>query len=160
MSNQVGHFYDDFNLKSNAARRNLRHYTLINRILKCGLRKNSRVLEIGCGSGQISIPLAKYASKGKYVGMDISPASIEYLNNKFKHKPNVNFICSDIANFKSDDEFDFIILADVLEHIPVENHEQVFQLFAKVALPHARVFINIPTAQLINWQRKNLISTR
>lgn len=152
---KVENFYDEFNLKSRAARRNLRHYTLIHEIIKVGLNKRSKVLEIGCGSGQISIPLAKFVSKGSYTGMDISPASIAFLNKHFKNKSNVNFFSSDIADFKIDTQFDFIIMADVLEHIPIENHERTFEFLSKVTLPNSRIFINIPTRGLINWQSKN-----
>lgn len=151
---EVSEFYNDFflNLGGKRVYRNLRHYKIIDAIFSEGLKRSSKVLEIGCGSGAISFLLAKYLSKGSFVGMDISDAWIAKLNQQFENKVNVKFVNSDIANFKVDLKFDFILLADVLEHIPLKLHEETFEKLAENCDDGGKLIINIPTKEFINWQ--------
>lgn len=76
--------------------------------------KNNKVLEIGCGKGATLLEL-KRSGKAKYiVGVDI----VDLYQEKFLDK----FICCNIENeiYKlpfSENFFDVIICADVLEHL-------------------------------------------
>jgi 2-polyprenyl-3-methyl-5-hydroxy-6-metoxy-1,4-benzoquinol methylase len=51
--------------------------------------------------------------------------------------------------------FDFIVLPDVLEHIPVEQHSNLFKNLSAVSSPKAIVLINIPEPNCLNWIRKH-----
>lgn len=152
---EVSTFYDNFNLNRKGTYRNLRHLKLINLLFSEGLKKDSSILEIGCGSGPISEVLAKYVKKGRFTGMDISEESIKMLNFKFADSPNVNFISSDLNDFSVNEKFDFILLADVLEHIPVDIHEDVFEKLNHFSTSKTKIIINIPSFELINWMKVN-----
>jgi 2-polyprenyl-3-methyl-5-hydroxy-6-metoxy-1,4-benzoquinol methylase len=153
--NLVKTYYDTFNLNRKGVYRNLRHYKIINSLFSQGLNTKSRVLEIGCGSGPISGVLVNYLKKGYFLGMDISPASINHLKNLFKDHRNADFVSCDIIDFQSDVKFDIIIMADVLEHIPIIWHEKIIQNLSENCIEGGKLIINIPCASLIRWQEKN-----
>ncbi len=86
----VSKFYDDYVESQVRKGINDRIYTLYRKTLQLGLKKNSRVLELGCGIGALTYLLAKYASEGYVEAMDVSEKSIEFARNNNK-SPHVKF---------------------------------------------------------------------
>ena len=80
--------------------------TFINRVT----RQGSKVLEVGCATGDI---LAS-TKPARGVGIDISPAMIKIASQKY---PEYTFINTPIETFQSDEKFDYIIMVDVLDHV-------------------------------------------
>ncbi len=68
------------------------------------------VLEIGCGTGDLIYGL----NCKKKTGIDISPEMIAIAKQKY---PMINFKAVTIENFDSNYVFDYIFLADVIEHL-------------------------------------------
>jgi trans-aconitate 2-methyltransferase len=131
-----------------------RHRIIFKSLKKLGLRTDSNVLEVGCGIGTVSSLIIKNITKGNFVGVDISSESIAFARN-FNPQSNASFIVSDMSDFTSDKKFDFIVFPDVLEHIPVEQHPDLFRCVAKVCSDNAIVLINIPEPNALNWIRVN-----
>lgn len=75
------------------------------------LCQGERILELACGSGRLTIPLAK---KGyKITGVDISESMIEILKSKLSNriKKNIQLIIDDVTTLeKVIGEFDLVIL--------------------------------------------------
>ncbi|MSS78195.1 peptide chain release factor N(5)-glutamine methyltransferase [Anaerococcus sp. AGMB00486] len=82
---------------------------LVEEILKEPFKKE-KILDIGCGSGAISLALAKKLEKSRIIGCDISKDALELSNlNKSKLKlNNVEFIYSDLFS-NIDEKFDLIV---------------------------------------------------
>lgn len=76
-----------------------------------------RVLELGCGVGNITLLLAQKATK--IYSLEISSAAIEIASKRLKDRVNVEFIECDLINFDFDryTDIDSIIFMNVLEHI-------------------------------------------
>jgi len=73
-----------------------------------------KVLDIGCGNGDLSYDLAQ---KAKAVsGIDISEPSIKKAKTAHK-RDNLNFITEDATSYDFGVQFDVIVLSNVLEHI-------------------------------------------
>ena len=108
---------------------NPRHLVILDKLRQNGLTRKSNVLEIGCGIGTLSNLLAGYLTKGKITAVDISPETIELAKHKFKSRKNLEFQVSDMSNWSNHHIFDVIVLPDVLEHIPLDQHDN---LFAKI----------------------------
>lgn len=72
--------------------------------------KKERILDIGCGSGAISLSLAKNLENSKIIGCDISKVALELsnLNKKKLNLKNVEFIQSDLFS-NIDSKFDLIV---------------------------------------------------
>lgn len=72
------------------------------------------VLDVGCGSGYIISKIAKKAKKA--VGIDIIDDRITKARKKYSKK-NLEFITGDATSYQFKDQFDVVILSNVLEHI-------------------------------------------
>lgn len=77
----------------------------------------SEVLEVGCGTGEI----LDYLKPNRGVGLDVSEKMIEIAKNKFQNSKTLIFEASTVENFNSPDKFDYIFLADVIEHLDDVN---------------------------------------
>lgn len=141
---QVEAYYDDYVKRQKRIGQNLRHYYLFNQLVKAGLKKHHHVLEIGCGIGTLTELIGKYLTRGKIIGTDISSESIALARSHFKSRKNAAFFVTDMQEFSYPQKFDFIVLADVLEHIPMEHHGNLFRIFSQHAHEDSTVFINIP----------------
>lgn len=84
--------------------------------LKEVLRKDFRVLDLGCGDGIISNNIAKLTSK--VVGIDHNCNAIENAKVKFK-RDNLEFICGEARDYlrNNKEHFDVLFLSHILEHI-------------------------------------------
>lgn len=151
---EVEEFYDTFVDYQHNIGVSIRHRLIFKKLKSIGLKKDSNVLEIGCGIGTVSSLIIKYLMTGKFVGCDISAKSIE-LANKLYGSKNVRFEISDMSEFTSDIKFDFIVFPDVLEHIPVEQHNKLFENISKVCDTNTKVLINIPEPNSLSWVREH-----
>jgi ubiquinone/menaquinone biosynthesis C-methylase UbiE len=142
---QISDYYDTFSEHMENIGINIRHRTILYQLKKNGLKRNASVLEIGCGIGQVTGLVSKYLKNGSIVAVDISPANIEKARVRLKHQSNVQFLVSDMSDFSSTKMFDFVILPDVLEHIPLDQHTRLFSVIARHTHEHSTVFINIPS---------------
>jgi 2-polyprenyl-3-methyl-5-hydroxy-6-metoxy-1,4-benzoquinol methylase len=154
-SNEISGFYDKFSRQQLKTGINLRHYYLFSQILKSGLKRNSKVLEIGCGIGTLTKLVADYVKKGEVTGVDISPENIEIAKSRLRKSDHVRFVVSDMTDFMEGKLYDFILLADVIEHIPVENHKALFKTLSDHMHPGSLIFINVPHPQSIEYYRRN-----
>lgn len=143
--NNVPEYYDRFKGEQIKTGLNARHRNILFTLKRSGLKKNHSVLEIGCGIGIISGELSTYLKRGSVTGVDISPESIEFAKQKYKRQQNLNFIVSDIQHLLLNESFDFIILPDVLEHIPLSLYDEIFKKLIQVIKPEGRIFIHIPS---------------
>jgi ubiquinone/menaquinone biosynthesis C-methylase UbiE len=95
-------------------------YDIITRVISQGGNKRSQayflklvsprhtVLNIGCGSVSFNIELAKHSKN--VTSIDVAPKMIEIAKKKLDEKniTHVNFICSDIMNYISEQPFDIV----------------------------------------------------
>ena len=55
------------------------------------IQPESKILDVGCGLGRISKPLTDFlSSEGKYWGIDIAKASIDWCNKEYAKSKNFN----------------------------------------------------------------------
>ena len=147
----VSEWYDGFTDHQQALGVNLRHRTILRNARRAGLRSGMRVLEIGCGIGTVTSLLAKLNAKGSILAVDISPKSIAIARTNLKPHSNVRFLVSDMLDFTSESPFDFVVLPDVIEHIPVEQHPALFNTIARHLAPTGRALINVPCPQVLEY---------
>ncbi len=150
---EVEKFYNTFKEHQNKLGVNIRHRTIFKNLKKAGLKPDSKVLEIGCGIGTVSSLILKFISQGKFVGVDISNESIALAKKLNSNYHNAEFLVNDMSEFKHALKFDVVVLPDVLEHIPVEQHHNLFKVIASVTAENAMVIINIPEPHCLNWAR-------
>jgi 2-polyprenyl-3-methyl-5-hydroxy-6-metoxy-1,4-benzoquinol methylase len=106
------------------------------------LRKSfpRRVLDMGCGTGaQLTIPLAERLPDILFVGADSDSESISFAR-KSHSLPNLDFV--EAREVTKGDVFDFIILADVIEH--VEDPEAFLSCLHGMLVEGGKLIITMP----------------
>ena len=153
----IARYYDEFVSRQQALAFNERHFFLHRMLRKQGLRSNSRVLEFGCGIGVITALMARSVKAGRILAVDISPASVALAKRALQGaSAAIDIVVGDIAAFRADDEvFDFITLFDVLEHIPLARHGDVFRTISAHASRDTTVIINIPNPAYNEYLRQH-----
>lgn len=147
-------FYDDFASTQQHTGINERIYSLYQRMLQSGLHTNSTILELGCGIGIMSYLLSKKVSKGSLECVDLSARSVAIAQKKIK-KTNVRLVAHDIVDYKPEiNTPDFITLFDVIEHIPMKRHKELFENVAQIAGYQTQILINIPNPSFLEYDHK------
>ncbi len=137
------------------------------------LQPDERILEIGCGSGRMAIPLTRYVSPaGAYTGIDIVQRSIVWCQrNISRRSPNFSFLHADLYNERynptgchqardytfpfKDGSFDFIFLTSVFTHLLPEDAEHYLSEIARLLRRNGRGFL---TCFLLNETQRALAS--
>tara|TARA_S200000501_G_scaffold339840_1_gene347841 strand:+ start:37664 stop:38377 length:714 start_codon:yes stop_codon:yes gene_type:complete len=151
---EIGNWYNSFSKKQLKTGINLRHYRIMDYLIESGLQKNSNVLEVGCGIGTLTSLLCKYVSSGTIDATDISSDSVKILKKNLYRYKQLKASALDILNLKSSKKYDFIILPDVLEHIPIHKHQELFHLFSKHMNQESVICINIPHPKALDFIRE------
>jgi len=92
---------------------------------KLDLKGNERVLDIGCGDGEITAAIAQRVPRGTAVGIDSSKEMIDLAGRRFpsEYYPNVAFLLKDARALDFCQEFDAVFsnacLHWVIDHQPV-----------------------------------------
>jgi 2-polyprenyl-3-methyl-5-hydroxy-6-metoxy-1,4-benzoquinol methylase len=86
-------------------------------VSKMDLSQEKTILEIGCGTGEVSYWIAQH-SNSQVIGTDLCVPFIEQANQKFK-LPNLRFEVLDFNNPQqiNDRKFDYIIGNGILHHL-------------------------------------------
>ena len=152
---QVAEFYDEFREKQSETGVNLRHYMVFDHLRKAGLKPWHHIFEIGCGIGTFTQLMASYLKSGKILATDISSRSIEIARANPAMQGKTDFIVSDMRQFEFHQKFDFVVMIDVLEHIPFDQYDQLFSIINMHMKPDAKLAINIPHPRIIEYLRKH-----
>lgn len=84
--------------------------TFINNLMnKVKLDENARILDLACGRGRHAMQLAQM--NYQVVGVDLSPANIEFANKAKNDHPKVEFKVGDMRNSLGDNEYDAVLNA-------------------------------------------------
>lgn len=148
-------FYDNFISAQVQSGINDRIHGLYKRLCQTGLTADSNVLEIGCGIGTLTYLLLKKVTSGRIEVTDISPKSVEFAQRYLKAS-NLSFTAADILQFEPQVKpFDRLLLFDVLEHIPLEQHPAVFQRISNWMNNDSLLLINIPNPAYILYDQQH-----
>lgn len=88
------------------------------------LKPDSKLLDVGCGPGTITVDLAKFV--GHVIGVEYSPEPLAQARTFAEQQgvKNVEFQVADIHELPFEDEtFDVVHAHQVLQHIRVSPHE-------------------------------------
>lgn len=112
-----------------------------------------KILDIGCGNGNISIPLA--AMGFKVVGMDFSDEAVKAAAQAAEEAGVMATFMVGDETAVPDKSFDIIICSEVLEH---QSRPEVFLQTIKSKLaPHGMVLFSLPNGQSLEERIRRLL---
>lgn len=153
---EVKEFYDEYVIKQEKIGINSRHISIIDKLVQSGLKSHHKVLEVGCGIGTVSQLIAKKTPKGNVLAVDISEKSVDKAKTLWKQFSNLSFEVSDMSDFsKTGQTFDYFVFPDVLEHIPVDQHPNLFSRINAHSHDTSVVFVHIPAPRFLQYNINN-----
>jgi len=111
--------------------------------------KNLRVLDAGCGEGQLLKKIADDRKVVQLYGTDVTKIALE---NAKKRIPHAKLTLSDLTSLKyQDDFFDIIICTEVIEHIT--QYKKVLDEFKRVLKKKGLLILTFPNEGLNTFLR-------
>ncbi|MEP7284379.1 MAG: class I SAM-dependent methyltransferase [Chloroflexota bacterium] len=102
-----------------------------------------RILDIGCGEGQLTRIFAQLYPQAEVIGIDKNPKVIEEAQKKAaKDLPNLKFMVGDIQEGLPPGPFDIVYGSAILVHVP--NTQKVLQLIHDVLAPGGKFWSKEP----------------
>lgn len=108
-------FYDTF----------VKHTNDVEYYIHLSKQMGKKILDLGCGSGRIMLPLLEAGFE--VTGVDLSESMLAILKKKIqRHGTSSQIIHGDICNFKCDEKFDFAILPETTLNI-IEDRSSMYR---------------------------------
>jgi ubiquinone/menaquinone biosynthesis C-methylase UbiE len=141
--------------------------TMIDRLIRPHLKAGSRLLEIGCGAGNL---LLQATVQGSYpVALDLSMQSLTFVRSRLEEAKSAaeapgGFACTQAVGESlplEDGSFDCVLLSEVIEHL--EAPQISIGEAARVLRPGGRLLITTPNYRslwpLMEWavDRLNMV---
>lgn len=109
-----------------------------------GLKEGEKVLDVGCGTGSLSI-LAKLAvgDTGQVCGIDIAPKmTAQAIKKSGKYKLDIEFQTASIADLPYPDAgFDVVLSSLMFHHLPVDVKKEGLREIRRVLKSEGRFFL-------------------
>lgn len=107
----------------------------------------ARVLDIGCGYGVVARSIAKRVPDVQVTGMDIDERLIAQARAA-ENPANLTFLVGDALDTLPENEWDAVVLSNILEHI---DERVAFLTRLRTALTPQQILIRVPLFER-NWQ--------
>lgn len=106
-------------------------------------RQHSPVLELACGTGRLTIPIAKAGIP--IVGLDASSKMLAYARQKAGDLPNLEFVLGRMEEFELEQRFGliFICYSSILDLKTVEAQERTFRNIRRHLKKGGRVIMDL-----------------
>ncbi len=103
-------------------------------------KPNMQVIDLGCGTGQLTSELSKKIGAKEMLGVDNSP---EMLHESAAYASDtIRFISADIAHYQPEQKFDLVFSNAALQWVP--DHQQLFSAMAAWLMEEGQLAIQMP----------------
>ncbi|QDH80859.1 class I SAM-dependent methyltransferase [Echinicola soli] len=149
-------FYDQFSTDSRKKEISALNVCILEKLMAEGLKSNHKIVEGGCGLGELSHLLANKVKNGKVLGVDINEDTVQRASELWKKQKNLAFVKAEMKAFENRGEtYDFFILTDILQQVSTDKHLRLFEAVRKHSHQDTTVFINLPTPPFSEWNAHN-----
>ncbi|MDP3789236.1 MAG: class I SAM-dependent methyltransferase [Candidatus Omnitrophota bacterium] len=109
---------------------------------KAGVKLNSKILDVGCGTGGLLLNMREYGFSS-LTGID------PFIENDISYKNGVKIFKKDVRQL--DGKYDFIVLRDSFEHMP--EPVSVFKELCRLLNPDRYLLITMPLGSTFAWMK-------
>jgi trans-aconitate 2-methyltransferase len=120
------------------------------------LTDGDKILDLGCGSGENTIELARRAPRAAVVGLDSSPAMLDAAAKLHAKLPpetraRMSFVLADIRTYDADAGYTLVISNAALQW--TRDHRAVLAACFRVLRPGGRLVVQMPSNHVETAQR-------
>jgi trans-aconitate methyltransferase len=106
------------------------------------VREDEAILDLGCGTGKLTVELARLASKGHVVGVDPSREMLDKANGASTGVKNVRYVQAPAQVMNFNGNFDLVFSNSALQWI--KEHEDVMRRVHDSLKPGGRIAFQAP----------------
>lgn len=118
------------------------------------ITKDIKILEVGCGTGNVSEVIINFIDFGVFIGVDISDKMLELAREKIR-SDKVVFLKGDAQNLQfKDNSFDYVITSEVLEHM--QDSKKALSEWSRVLKDSGKIIITIPNRNSVHSLYKKM----
>ncbi|MFL5339466.1 MAG: class I SAM-dependent methyltransferase [Gemmataceae bacterium] len=119
-------------------------------MIDLGLTPDARVLDIGCGTGQLARPLEGYLSdRGGYLGLELIQAGVDFCRKRFR-RPNFRFDRNEMTRLPVQGEtFDMIVFFSVFTHTYPQETAALLREARRCLAPSGVIFADFFTSPMV-----------
>lgn len=103
-----------------------------------GLPTSRKILDIGCGIGELCHSMSQQDPLAIIIGIDPSARMIKCANRKFSGK-NIKYICGSPENLPEDQKFDLIVSTNAFPYMPDKQNALI--VMKSLLKPNGRLLI-------------------
>lgn len=107
------------------------------------IRNQEKVLDIGCGTGKVTVKILEKSSEAKILAIDVAPDMIKKAKQEFG-STSIRFKCKDFLSTSYIEKFDVIISNSVF-HWLFREEEKAFWLIKSALKKGGRFGIQVPS---------------
>jgi SAM-dependent methyltransferase len=123
----------------------------------CGFASGRDVLDAACGAGY-SAPMFLESGAQSYLGLDVSPETVEFATLKYRTNDAISFLVDDACEFRQVPQrsFDLVVSFETIEHVP---SAEAFLANVRRALRPGGIFI-VSTPCRLRYSPGNKLSSK
>jgi ubiquinone/menaquinone biosynthesis C-methylase UbiE len=124
------------------------------------LTPDSNILDIGCGIGIVPEQVAAKLQQGKILACDLSENNINYARKTVESNKIEFFNVNVVENFeairhKLTSPVDLVTMVDVIEHLPADSYDELFNNLNQVTSDRAKLILTYPSPEYQIYLQKN-----
>ncbi len=122
----------------------------LNLLKNVGLTPDSRLLDVGCGTGLLTTAAERFLSdRGLYYGTDLAPEAIDFCKSRFR-RPNFHFLVNGMTEVPIQGvEFDVVAFYSVFTHTYPDETALLLAEVKRLLAPDGVIFADLFTSPLV-----------
>ncbi len=118
-------------------------------LIDLGLTPDSHLLDVGCGTGQVTVAAEKFLSdRASYFGTDLGEEAIAFCKKTYR-RPNFRFAANEMTSLPNPGKkFDLVCLFSVFTHTYPDETVLLLAEIKKLLAPKGQIFADVFTSPL------------
>lgn len=130
------------------------------KLITDNLTANSNILDIGCGIGIVPEQVSSQLDQGQILACDLGENNIKYARQTVKSDKveflNVNVVENfELIRNKLSTPVDLVTMVDVIEHLPADSYDGLFENLSRVTGDNASIIMTYPSPEYQIYLQQN-----